>query len=87
MPRLSRTETFARAYRKLVKKNPALPERIEKALRLMAIDLRHPSLGVHQVRSWPGCWEARATDSVRIIFSRSGDDIVLLMVGEHDVLP
>lgn len=85
--RLSRTEAFAKAYRKLVRKNRDLDERIEKALRLMASDLRHPSLRVHPVRSWPGCWEASVTDSVRIIFALKPEEIVLLMVGEHDILP
>lgn len=85
--RISRTEAFARAYRKLTARDPDLQARVDRAIRRLAEDPGHPGLHIHPVRSWPGCWEARVNDAVRIIFTRDGDEIILLMIGKHDVLP
>jgi len=85
--RISYTRTFQRAYRKLTQAEPALRDRIDAALARLGRSPGHPGLRIHAIRSWPGCYEARVTDAVRVVFARQGDEIVLLAVGRHDVLP
>lgn len=84
---ISYTSAFHRAYRKLVRSQPSLADSVDDAIRHLAEDPSHPGLHVHPVRSWPGCREARVTASVRIIFTQQGDDLVLVLVGRHDILP
>jgi len=79
------TETFKRHYKKL--RSAQKQRQVDKALELMADNPQHPSLQFRRVKSWPGLCEARASDSLRIIFRWEKDVIDLLMVGEHDILP
>jgi mRNA-degrading endonuclease YafQ of YafQ-DinJ toxin-antitoxin module len=57
---------------------------IQKALRLLAENIRHPSLRVKRVQGTKGIWEASATISLRITFQREKDLIILRNCGEHD---
>lgn len=84
---ISYASAFRRAFRKLVQQAPDLRERMDRTILHLAEDPAYPSQHVHPVRSWPGCWEARVNDSIRIIFARQDDEIVLLMIGRHDMLP
>jgi hypothetical protein len=42
----------------------------------------HGGLGLRQLK--PGCFEVRAGLSVRAALLREGDDLVVVMVGNHD---
>jgi mRNA-degrading endonuclease YafQ of YafQ-DinJ toxin-antitoxin module len=57
---------------------------IQKALRRLAENKRHPSLRVKRVQGTKGIWEASATISLRITFQREKDLIILRNCGEHD---
>ena len=57
---------------------------MDKALRLLADDWRHPSLHVKHLHGTEGIWEARASLSLRITFELAGDTIILRSVGAHD---
>lgn len=75
------TERFQRAYRSLGAEDQ---DRIKKALRLMAEDLRYPSLRVKKIQGTKGIWEARASRSLRITFQIEEGSILLRNVGQHD---
>lgn len=48
-------------------------KRFAKALRLLDVDERHPSLRVHELRGdLSGVWSASASDDLRIEFLRQG---------------
>jgi mRNA interferase RelE/StbE len=79
--RLRRLVGFVDAYGDLP---PAQRERLDKALRLLVEDRRHPALQVKRVRGLEGVWEARASLSLRITFVMNGDTIILRNVGSHD---
>ena len=78
---IARTERFKNAFRDL---NERDRQRVEKALRLMVGDLRHPGLRVKKMEGTRDIWEARASRSVRITFQVEKDTIVLRNVGAHD---
>jgi len=78
---LERTERFKRAYEKLDEERRA---RVQKALRLLIEDSRHPSLQAKKMQGTAGIWEARAGISLRITFEMHRDTILLRNVGEHD---
>ncbi len=59
-------------------------KRVEKALRLMTSDLRHPSLRAKKMEGTDYIWEASASLSIRITFQLEGDTILLRNVGAHD---
>jgi mRNA-degrading endonuclease RelE of RelBE toxin-antitoxin system len=79
--RLVLTHRFRKAYRAL---SPQDRERVQKALRMMAEDLRHPGLRVKRIQGTAGIWEARAGRSIRLTFEVTGGDLLLRNVGRHD---
>ena len=42
-------KSFARAFKKTIKKNPELQEKLEEALKLFVNDPFHPVLGTHKL--------------------------------------
>jgi mRNA interferase RelE/StbE len=79
--RLQYTARFRRAYSGLEDREA---EHVRKALRLLAADLRHPSLRVKKIQGTARIWEARASRSLRITFEVERDRLVLRNVGDHD---
>lgn len=75
------TARFQRAYTSL-----SLEDRrqVQKALRRMSEDLRHPGLGVKRIRGTKGMWEARASRALRITFEPAGESIILRNVGRQN---
>ena len=79
--RLILTERFRRAYRSLSSEDR---KRDQKALHLMAEDLRYPGLRVKRVQGTTKIWEARAGRSIRLTFEVEGTDLILRNVGQHN---
>jgi len=79
--RLLVSNRFQRAYKSL---SPEDKKRVQKALSLMAQDLRHPSLIVKRIQVTQGIWEARASSSLRITFETESSSLILRNVGRHD---
>lgn len=79
--RLQYTHRFQRAYNDLSNEDV---EHVKKALRLLADDLRHPSLRVRKIQGTDSIWEARASRSLRWTFEVRGDVLILRNVGAHD---
>jgi mRNA-degrading endonuclease RelE of RelBE toxin-antitoxin system len=83
MRHLERTERF----RKLFKRLPVtLRKKVIRQLRVLAGDIRQPSLNAKKMRGRQGIWEARIDYRHRVTFQIVGDRIVLRAVGPHDVL-
>lgn len=79
--RLFLTDRFRKAYQSLVADDQG---QVQKAIRLMSSDLRHPGLHVKRIKGTKGIWEARASKSLRITFETEGDALILRNVGQHD---
>jgi mRNA-degrading endonuclease RelE of RelBE toxin-antitoxin system len=75
------TERFARAYAKLPRD---VQSRVDKALRLLDEDFRHPGLRAHPMEGTEGIYEARVDGRHRMTYHREGDRLVMRNVGEHD---
>jgi mRNA-degrading endonuclease YafQ of YafQ-DinJ toxin-antitoxin module len=86
---LSRTTAFDRALRRLLKRQPALKEVVEKGLERLSADCHDPTLKTHKLR---GPLAGRLSCSIgydlrllfRIIESEGTRAILLLMIGTHD---
>jgi addiction module RelE/StbE family toxin len=87
MWRLSRTESFVRTARRLVKRDPQLVAPLAAALEQLEADPRHPRLKLHQLRgNLDGLWAVRVTYRIRVVMVLHEDarEITLLDVGTHD---
>ena len=74
---------FERDYKKL---SPSDKEKVNQALFKMEADLKYPSLAVKKIRGTEDIWEARASLFLRLTFTRTGNEIYLRTVGQHDIL-
>ncbi len=79
--RLVLSKRFRHAYLSLENEDQ---ERVKKALRWMAKDLKYPSLRVRKIQGTTGIWEARASRSLRITFQIEEGALLLRNVGHHD---
>jgi len=91
MHELVLTPRFERAFRRLVRKNPALRPLIEQALRRLAEDLNHPRLKTHHLAGQlAGLHACSVTYDCRIVFAKDKDPktgtevLVLVNLGSHD---
>ena len=82
---------FERAFRRLVRKNPALQPQIETALRRMAENLNDPRLKTHHLSGQlAGLHACSVAYDCRIVFARqkhpkTGAEILLLInIGTHE---
>ena len=58
--------------------------KVDKALRLLDADFRHPGLCSHAVLGFPGVFEAYVDDKYRMTFERRGDTFIMRNVDNHD---
>ena len=87
MWRLSRTDTFLRTARRLVKRDPQLATPLSATLEQLEDDPRHQRLRLHRLRGQlEGLWAARVTYRIRVVLILDEDqrEITLLDVGTHD---
>jgi len=75
------TERFNRNYSRL---QLDIRIKVQKALRFLEIDFRHPGLRSHPVRGYPGVYEAYVDQKYRLTFQRRGDVFILRNVDNHD---
>ena len=85
------SETFIRALRKSVKKQPELRNDIEETLKLLTEDPFVTQLATHKLKGkLSGSWACSVGYDLRIVFdfvkSSTGqnDDIFLIEIGTHD---
>ncbi|AKX94762.1 hypothetical protein MTHERMOG20_08620 [Moorella thermoacetica] len=82
MPQIIRTDSFLEQFQELSKE---AQKHVLKTILFLAQNPSHPSLKVHRIKGTP-FWEAYASISIRVIFERNGDTLVLLACGYHDIL-
>ncbi|MEM9538091.1 MAG: type II toxin-antitoxin system mRNA interferase toxin, RelE/StbE family [Cyanobacteria bacterium P01_E01_bin.42] len=82
---------FRRAFKKLVKKNPKLQDKILATLELLADDPFTPSLKSHKLTGeLENLWSCSVAYDCRIIYALdkdevTGEDLVILVdIGSHD---
>lgn len=75
------TERFIRAYRDLP---PQIQKKVNKALRMLESNVRHPSLQTHPIQGSSGIYEARVDLKHRLTYQREGDNLILRTVGGHE---
>jgi mRNA-degrading endonuclease RelE of RelBE toxin-antitoxin system len=81
--RLQPTERFAKDYERFPQH---LQRRVDRVLKLLLENPRHPSLQIKRIRGQENRWEGRVTLHHRFIFSLEGDTYLLLRVGTHDLI-
>lgn len=90
MTALVLTPAFRRAYRKFIRKNGALRDRIDAAIEQLAEDASSPQLGTHKLSgNLAGLMACSCGYDCRIVFARekdaSGAEVLLLIdIGTHD---
>ncbi len=75
------TERFVKQYERLPK---TLQGKIDKALRLLDKDYRHPGLRSHPLEGVQGIFEAYVDDKYRMTFERRGNAFLMRNVDNHD---
>lgn len=75
------TQRFVRQYGQLP---ITIQRKVDKALRLLDIDFRHPGLRSHPIESAPGVFEAYVDIKYRMTFERRGDTFIMRNVDNHD---
>lgn len=91
MTRLAWDSSFRRAFKRRVRKNPALGDRILEVLARLVEDPFAPSLRTHKLSGQlGGLWACWVEFDCRIIFALESDPgtkevvIVLIGLGSHD---
>ena len=75
------TERFVCQYKQLPK---VIQRKVDKALRLLDADYRHPGLRSHPIEGAGGIFEAYVHDKYRMTFKRRGDTLVMRNIDNHD---
>ncbi|MBD1828553.1 type II toxin-antitoxin system mRNA interferase toxin, RelE/StbE family [Microcoleus vaginatus GB1-A2] len=83
--------SFKRAFKRVIKRNPQLGEKIFSVLELLVNDPFSPSLKAHKLRGQlEGLWACWVESDCRIIYTFEQDNetqeelIVLIDIGTHD---
>ena len=75
------TERFVKQYERLPK---TIQRKVDKALRLLDADFRHPGLRSHPVEEVGEIFEAYVDAKYSMTFERYGDVFVMRNVDNHD---
>ena len=82
MPEVELTDRFKSAFTELP---DSINKKVQKAIRLLANDPRHPSLQTKPIQGAKGIYEARADRAYRMTNERlPGDVLRMRVVGKHD---
>jgi len=74
-------------FKRMWKKLPVdVQERAAKAIRPLAADRSHPSLGLKRLQRLPQYWEVRIDRNHHLICQLGNEVIVLMAVGSHKIL-
>lgn len=88
---LTTDSKFKRAFKRLVKKNPQLQDKILATLEMLSNDPFTPSLKSHKLMgTLEGLWACSVAYDCRIVFTfkqdpETGQDLIVLVdIGSHD---
>jgi addiction module RelE/StbE family toxin len=79
-----------RAFRRVLKRNPALSKSVQETLQQLVEDPFHPSLETHKLKGkLTGYWACSAGYDLRIVFDfvkneTNEKEILLVDIGTHD---
>lgn len=62
----------------------SIQRKVDKQIKLLLSDLRHPSIRVKKLEGFSDVWEGRVDRAYRFVFAIEADTIILLRVGPHD---
>jgi mRNA interferase YafQ len=79
-------KSFARDFKKIIKKNPDLREKLREALELFVKDPHHPLLGIHKLSGKFKGHHAFALgyDCRVVIKFLDQDKVALISIGKHE---
>ena len=75
------TARFVKQYSRLPRDTQ---RKVDKALKLLDLDFRHPGLRSHTVQGAPDIFEAYVDQKYRMTFERKSDLYILRNVDNHD---
>ncbi len=85
------SKTFIRAYKRTLKKHPALSKDIEETLKLLIADPFAPRLETHKLKGkLSGSWACNVGYDLRVVFDfvksegKKEEDIFLMEIGTHE---
>ncbi|WP_293122937.1 type II toxin-antitoxin system mRNA interferase toxin, RelE/StbE family [Microcoleus sp. bin38.metabat.b11b12b14.051] len=91
MRRLLLTPKFKREFRKFVRRNADLQQRIEEIIQQMEVDVFFPALGTHKLSGkldgFQSCscgYDCRIVFSIEQDIETDSEVIILLDIGTHD---
>lgn len=91
MKTLVLASSFKRAFKRLVRRQPELQEKIEQQLALLATNPFDPLLQTHKLKGkLSGAWACSVEYDCRIVFNfienqeSSEEEILLIDIGTHD---
>jgi len=61
-----------------------IQRKVDKALKLLDADFRHPGLRSHQIEGAPGIYEAYVDRKYRMTFERRGNVLTMRNIDNHD---
>lgn len=77
-----------KAYVRFKKSYQHLPEhikkKVDKQIKILSDNFRHPSLRTKKIKGKTNIWEARIDIFYRLTFEINNDTIFLRVVGNHD---
>ena len=79
---LLRSKRFRKRYAKLP---DAVKKKVDRCLRILVKDLRHPGIQARKMVNQPDIWEARVDLHTRITFQAGDHQITLRSVGTHEI--
>ena len=82
MKRVCYTHQFKKLYQKLPQ---SAKQKVKRQLKLLATDLRHPSLHARKMSGTDNVWEARIDYHYRVTFQFDDNVIILRAVGTHAI--
>lgn len=81
--KVSFTKPFLRDYQGLPE---LIQQQVDKQIKRLLDDPKHPSLRKKKMEGRPSVWEVRITSGYRLTFQIDGDTYMLRRVGSHDIL-
>lgn len=78
-------EKLQKELKELSKKDSRIAKKIQKQLKLFAIDPKHKSLRVHKLSGeLDNIWSISITKNIRMTYLQDGDEALFFDFGTHD---
>jgi mRNA-degrading endonuclease YafQ of YafQ-DinJ toxin-antitoxin module len=81
--KLRLTKSFEQEYRKVVKGNDILKERVDKQLLILQQNISHPSLRLHKLGS-SQYWFISVDKSIQVLLMIEKDYLAIYHIGKHE---